>query len=75
MARSSTGPRYAVTVPPQGVRLLGSYSREVSLNQTAILEVPLAALGMPKSGATRLEVVIMTASVITDHQFVALDAH
>lgn len=61
------------TLPP-GVRLLGSYRREVSLSQTTILEVPLTVLGVPARGTTQLEVVVMTASVITDHQFVALGA-
>ncbi len=59
---------------PLGVRLLGSYRREVSLSQTTILEVPLTVLGVPARGTTQLEVVVMTASVITDHQFVALGA-
>ncbi len=64
----------ATATLPQGMRLLGSYSREVSLNQTTILEVPLAALGTPGRGVTRLEVVVMTASLVTDRQFVALGA-
>lgn len=57
---------------PPGMRLLGRYSREVSLNQTAILEVSLAELGAPRRDTGRLEVVVMTDSVITDHQFVNL---
>lgn len=54
------------------MRLLGSYNRDVSLNQTAILEVSLAQLGAPRSRTVRLEVVVMTASVVTDHQFISL---
>lgn len=57
---------------PPGMYLLGQYTREVSLNQTTILEVPLTRLGMPRRNATRLEVMIMTASVVTDHRFVML---
>lgn len=57
---------------PSGMRLLGSYRREVSLNQTTILEVSLAPLGRPPHRTRRLEVVVMTASVVTDHQFVEL---
>lgn len=57
---------------PRGMRLLGSYNRDVSLNQTAILEVSLAQLGAPRSRTVRLEVVVMTASVVTDHQFISL---
>lgn len=53
-----------------GMRLLGKYSREVSLNQTAILQIPLTVLGTPGRGSRRLEVVVMTASVETDHRFV-----
>lgn len=71
-ARASASPQRRV---PRGMRLLGSYRREVSLNQTAILEVPLASLGTPRRNIRRLEVVVMTASVVTDHQFVELAAN
>jgi hypothetical protein len=57
---------------PSGMHLLGQYNREVSLNQTAIIEVQLGGLGRPRRDTTRLEVVVMTASTVTDHQFVRL---
>lgn len=57
---------------PSGMHLLGQYNREVSLNQTAIVEVQLQGLGMPRRDTSRLEVVVMTASAVTDHQFVRL---
>lgn len=60
---------------PRGMRLLGSYRREVSLNQTTILAVPLTTLGTPRRDIHRLEVVVMTAAVVTDHQFVELAAN
>ncbi|MEJ2346407.1 MAG: hypothetical protein P8076_11080 [Gammaproteobacteria bacterium] len=69
---SATVPGETAGGLPPGVRLLGRYQREVSLNQTAILEVPLTALGTPGRDADRLEVVIMTGAVVTDRQFVRL---
>lgn len=60
---------------PAGMRLLGRYFREVSLNQTAILQVPLTALGVPQRDSHRLEVVVMTASVETDHRFVSFSGY
>jgi hypothetical protein len=73
----STGPnsRKSRQSMPKGMRLLGLFDREVNLNQTAILSVPLTRLGVPQRGTTRLEVVVTTASSVTDHRFVALMAN
>lgn len=47
---------------------LGSYSGEVELKKTAIIEVPLSALGTPPQGRTVLEIAVVTGSELTDGQ-------
>lgn len=49
---------------------LGSYTREVALKQTAILDVSLQPLGPPPSGRPALELVILTGSQETDRQVI-----
>ena len=53
-------------------RLLGSYQREVALTQTAILQMSLAALGLPRERGARLELVVTTNSTVTDRSYVRL---
>jgi hypothetical protein len=53
---------------PAGMRLLGRYVREVSLTNTAILEIPLPARS--RRGEHRFEIVVMSGPVLTDHQFI-----
>jgi len=50
---------------------LGSYTKEVALKQTAILMVPLKALGTAPAGSA-LEITLKTGSKDTDHQVIPL---
>lgn len=47
---------------------LGSFTGEVALKKTAIIEVPLSALGNPPAANAVLEIAIMTGKEITDGQ-------
>lgn len=58
-----------------GMRILGRYQREVSLVSTAILEIPLQALGPPRPDARGLELEIMTAARVTGQGFVPIDTN
>lgn len=58
--------------PDPGMKCLGRYRREVGLVSTAILEVPLRALGRPQPEVTGLELVVMTANHLTGRGMVAL---
>lgn len=51
-------------------RQLGAFSTEVELKKTAILEVPIGALGPQPQGKTHLELVIVTGRDITDSKVV-----
>lgn len=51
-----------------GLSQLGSYSGEVELKKTAIIEVPLSALGTPPQGRTVVEIAVVTGSDVTDGQ-------
>lgn len=55
-----------------GMKCLGRYRREVGLVSTAILEVPLHALGRPQPEVTGLELMVMTANHLTGRGMVAL---
>lgn len=59
------------TLPP-GMRLLGQYTREVSMNRTVILQVNLAGLGAPRRNTSGLKVVVMTALNVTDDRIIRL---
>lgn len=54
-----------------GLSQLGSFSGEVELKKTAIIEVPLSALGTPPPGKTVLEIAVVTGGEITDGQAIA----
>lgn len=47
---------------------LGLFSGEVALRKTAIIEVPLSALGTPPAGRAVLEIAVLTAGAVTDGQ-------
>lgn len=47
---------------------LGSFSGEVELKKTAIIEVPLSALGTPPAGTRVLEIAVITGRDVTDGQ-------
>jgi hypothetical protein len=49
---------------------LGSFTGEVALKKTAIIEVPLSALGTPPAGRTVLEIGVLTGNELTDGQAV-----
>lgn len=55
-----------------GMKPLGRYRREVDLVSTAILEIPLQALGKPQREVTGLELVVMTANHVTGRGIVTL---
>lgn len=67
--RVSPGNPSVVGGRPVGMRLLGRYVREVSLTNTAILEIPLPP-ARRRRGGQRLEIVVMSGPVLTDHQFI-----
>lgn len=50
----------------EGFRTLGNYVREVALKQTAILDIPLRALGPAPPATTGLELVVLTGTRETD---------
>lgn len=47
---------------------LGSFTGEVELKKTAIIEVPLSALGTPPPGKGVLEIAVLTGRELTDGQ-------
>lgn len=47
---------------------LGSFSGEVALKKTAIIEVPLSVLGTPPAGTRVLEIAVITGRDVTDGQ-------
>lgn len=57
---------------PAGMRLLGRYRSDLSLGYTAILRVPLAALGPAPGSAPVVDVAVMTGVVVTDRRFVGV---
>lgn len=69
---TSAARRPTAAGPGPGMRFLGRYRREVGLVSTAILEIPLRALGRPQRDVTGLELVVMTANRITGRGVVAL---
>ncbi len=64
--------RWTDTASRARPRLLGRYQREVALTQTAILQMPLAALGPPRARGARLELVVTTNSTVTDRSYIRL---
>jgi len=59
------------STPPPSFVLLGSYQREVTLTQTAILEAPLVPLRTAPSAKAGLEVVVLTGGNETDRKWIA----
>lgn len=57
---------------PEGLKKLGTYTREVALKQTAILVISLEPLGGVPQKNISLELVILTGSQETDRQDIPL---
>lgn len=52
---------------------LGTYSRDVRMKQTAIIEIPLDTLGPREAGGKNLEVAVVTGGRITDGIIIGIE--